>query len=49
MIVAVLIAIRAVLWNLGLEGISTSPLTSSKVSSAVRTSPSVALISSTVP
>ena len=30
-IVAVLVAIRAVLWSLGLEGISTSPLTSSIV------------------
>jgi hypothetical protein len=30
-IVAVLVGIRAVLWNLGLEGISTSPLTSSIV------------------
>ena len=34
-IVAVLIAIRAVLWNLGLEGISTSPLTSSIVAGGV--------------
>jgi hypothetical protein len=33
--VAVLVAIRAVLWNLGLEGISTSPLTSSIVAGGV--------------
>jgi hypothetical protein len=34
-IVAVLIGIRAVLWNLGFEGISTSPLTSSIVAGGV--------------
>jgi hypothetical protein len=34
-IVAVLVAIRAVLWSLGLEGISTSPLTSSIVAGGV--------------
>ena len=35
MIVAILVAIRAVLWNLGVEGISTSPLTSSIVAGGV--------------
>jgi hypothetical protein len=34
-IVAALVAIRAVLWNLGFEGISTSPLTSSIVAGGV--------------
>jgi uncharacterized membrane protein len=34
-IVVVLVAIRAVLWNLGFEGISTSPLTSSIVAGGV--------------
>ncbi|HWD47944.1 MAG TPA: hypothetical protein VHM23_30250 [Actinomycetota bacterium] len=34
-IVAVLVAVRAVLWNFGLEGISTSPLTSSIVAGGV--------------
>jgi ABC-type multidrug transport system fused ATPase/permease subunit len=34
-IVAVLVGIRAVLWNLGFEGISTSPLTSSIVAGGV--------------
>jgi hypothetical protein len=34
-IVAAIVAIRAVLWNLGFEGISTSPLTSSIVAGGV--------------
>jgi hypothetical protein len=34
-IVAALIAIRAVLWSIGVEGISTSPLTSSIVAGGV--------------